>query len=101
MPFGLGSRPAIAPIPVSLPRAAAPNPGLLRPVPQTIAPPVSGEMVLTASNCPQNPRAWQNEPGPGAGESLDLAVVHRSIKKMEAVRRIAVPGLREPAMEAA
>lgn len=93
LPFGLGRPPVTlaAPRTVALPRTAIRNRRLRQPTPRTIAPPVAGLLVLTADNRPQDPGAWQNEPGPGAGESPDLETVRQPIAAMESVPRIVVP----------
>lgn len=91
LPFRLGRRPPQRAYAVTLPREAAPSLRLRRATPRTIAPPISGLLVVTADNRPQDPRAWQNEPGPGAGESLELGVVKRRIAEMESVPRIEIP----------
>jgi hypothetical protein len=77
---------------VRFPRTAVAVPELRPEAPKTIAPPISGEVVLTADNRPEDPASWQNEPGPGAGESAAAEVVRRDNTPMEIVERISVPG---------
>lgn len=81
-------RPAAA---IAYPRQAQPDRRLRRPVPMTVALPLSGMWVPTADNRPDDPRGWQNEPGPGADEPAAAEVVHRSIRAMEVVPRVPVP----------
>ncbi len=57
----------------------------------TIAPPISGELVHTATNRPEDPGSWQNEPGPGAGEPPESELAWRPIAGMEKVPRITLP----------
>jgi len=59
-------------------------------VPLTPAPPISGELVRTATNTPDDPTSWQNEPGPGMGERPADEVVHRSLQSMEPVARVKI-----------
>lgn len=77
---------------VSLPRDAHANGLTLRStVPMTIAPPISGEIVHTADNRPEDPANWQNEPGPGVGELANDEIVRRQIGPMEQIPRVRVP----------
>ncbi|MGH9533613.1 MAG: hypothetical protein ACRD2E_02010 [Terriglobales bacterium] len=86
LPFGLGRRCPYADAPVIYPRQAlAPDQRLRRPVPMTIAPPLSGAWVHTADNRPEDPRSWQNEPGPGVDEPPAAEIVHRSNASLERV----------------
>jgi len=74
-------------------------------VPLTPAPPISGELVRTATNTPDDPDALQNEPGPGMGERPEDEVVHRRLQSMEPVARIPAvsdaPELPRPERDAA
>ncbi len=76
---------------IAYPRQARPDQRLRRPVPMTVALPLSGTWVRTAENRPDDPRSWQNEPGPGADEPAEAEVVHRSIRALEVVPRVCVP----------
>lgn len=89
MPFAAAARPGPE-YQVVLPRHGARRAGL-GPTPTTIAPPVSGLLVHTANNRPEDPLSWQNEPGPGVGERPEAAVVRRAIAPMEEVARVVVP----------
>ena len=60
-------------------------------LPMTIALPISGELVHTATNCPEDAHSWQNEPGPGAGETAGIEVARRSILDMEPVAQHLLP----------
>lgn len=60
-------------------------------VPMTIAPPISGELVHTADNRPEDPANWQNEPGPGVGETAREEVIRRDIAPMERIPRVVLP----------
>lgn len=75
---------------VVLPRHA-PRPSRLAPPPMTIAPPLSGQLVPTATNRPDDPASWQNEPGPGTGERPEAEIVRRDIAAMEKVERVRLP----------
>ncbi len=78
---------------VVLPRQAA-RPPRLAPPPMTIAPPLSGLLVPTANNRPDDPTSWQNEPGPGTGERPEAEIVRRDIAAMETVERVRLPAAR-------
>ncbi len=60
--------------------------------PFTVAPPISGEAVVTATYTPGDADSWQNEPGPGAGELPRDEVVERSVQQLEPVQKVAVAG---------
>jgi hypothetical protein len=57
-------------------------------VPMTIAPPLSSDGIVTATNRPQDPSAWQNEPGPGANEPEATEVVRKPLARLETVPKI-------------
>ncbi len=84
-------RPRRAAPAMAYPRQARPDQRLRRPVPMTVALPLSGMWVPTAENRPDDPRSWQNEPGPGADEPAEAEIVHRSIRALEVVPRVRVP----------
>ncbi len=54
----------------------------------TIAPPLSSDGIVTATNRPDDPSAWQNEPGPGAGQSLAGTIVHQPLAVLESIPRV-------------
>lgn len=69
------------------------EPELTETAPTTVAPPISGELIVTANNRPDDPRSWQNEPGPGADQPAEDEVVRLPDKTMEKVAKVSVPEL--------
>ena len=62
--------------------------GLPATVPMTIAPPLSSDGIVTATNRPDDPSSWQNEPGPGAGEPPESAIVEQPLTVLESIPRV-------------
>ncbi len=79
------------PAPLHSPQRRFRSNRLLRVQPMTIAPPISGELVHTATNQPEVAASWQNEPGPGAGEAPEYEIARRPIAAMESVPRVKLP----------
>jgi hypothetical protein len=76
---------------VQYPDELEPQPSV-GPAHMTVAAPISGEVLTTATNRPDDPHSWQNEPGPGFGQQPEEEVAHRRIADMERVERIKIPG---------